>query len=128
MASRFMGIDVLLRILMSIGLKIVELLQDMVFPDLKGGPIDDIIDKCWHSGYATIAELGTFTERLFNEENGREHDSELTDREDQSHTVEDDLSKNTLCQELEKDGLLRLLCSGEPEELGFKLEWYRHAS
>ncbi|KAL4794869.1 kinase-like domain-containing protein [Aspergillus venezuelensis] len=34
-------------------------------------------------------------------------------------------SKKALCQDLEKRGLLKLLCSGTPDELGFRLMWYR---
>ncbi|KAL4946984.1 kinase-like domain-containing protein [Aspergillus filifer] len=34
-------------------------------------------------------------------------------------------SKKALCQDLENRGLLKLLCSGTPDELGFRLMWYR---
>jgi hypothetical protein len=37
-------------------------------------------------------------------------------------------AKIALCNDLEKRGLLDLLSSGAPKELGFKLEWYRHIS
>ncbi|KAJ5707102.1 hypothetical protein N7488_006903 [Penicillium malachiteum] len=36
-------------------------------------------------------------------------------------------SRKAFCQDLEKRGLLHLLSSGEPEHLGFTLEWYRHS-
>ncbi|KAM3512609.1 hypothetical protein MY11210_003784 [Beauveria gryllotalpidicola] len=47
------------------GPKVVDLLQDMKFPKLNGDAlIDDIIDKCWHNKYATVAELASHTETL----------------------------------------------------------------
>lgn len=50
------------------GPKVMELLQDMKFPKLNGDPlIDDIIDKCWHNRYRTLAELATQTEILLND-------------------------------------------------------------
>ncbi|KAL6229105.1 hypothetical protein BDW75DRAFT_235450 [Aspergillus navahoensis] len=36
-------------------------------------------------------------------------------------------SKKAFCQELEKHGLLCVLCSGEPEQIGFTFDWYRHS-
>ena len=36
-------------------------------------------------------------------------------------------SEKEFCQDLEKRGLLDLLSSGEPEHIGFTLEWYRHS-
>jgi hypothetical protein len=43
----------------------MDLLQDMKFPKLDGDPlIDDIIDKCWHNQYRTLAELATHTVTL----------------------------------------------------------------
>ncbi|CAG8370844.1 unnamed protein product [Penicillium salamii] len=41
------------------GCKVVELLQNMEFP-----LFDDIITKCWHNKYATVAELAVYTETL----------------------------------------------------------------
>jgi serine/threonine protein kinase len=47
------------------GRKVVELLQNMECPRLDSDPlIDDIIIKCWHNKYATIAELAAYTETL----------------------------------------------------------------
>ncbi|KAJ6061221.1 hypothetical protein N7444_001917 [Penicillium canescens] len=36
--------------------------------------------------------------------------------------------KKTFCQNLEKRGLLHMLSLGEPEQLGFTIEWYRHST
>ncbi|EFW18215.1 hypothetical protein D8B26_005050 [Coccidioides posadasii str. Silveira] len=62
------------------GPKVVKLLQNMEFPTLDGDPvIDDIIDKCWHNKYATVAELAAHTERLLaNETNGERTNAEAT--------------------------------------------------
>ena len=55
------------------GPEIVELLQDMGFPKLNGNPlIDDIIDKCWHNKYSTIAEVAADTKALVEENIRRE--------------------------------------------------------
>lgn len=49
--------------------KVVDLLQDMKFPELDGDPaIDNIIESCWHNKYATIRELASHTEMLIIEE------------------------------------------------------------
>ncbi|KHN98812.1 protein kinase-like protein [Metarhizium album ARSEF 1941] len=45
---------------------------------------------------------------------------------DQNHPAEEFPPGRAYCQDLEKRGLLDLLSSGEPEKLGFTLEWYRH--
>ncbi|KAL4882134.1 hypothetical protein BJY04DRAFT_217458 [Aspergillus karnatakaensis] len=55
------------------GPKVIKLLQNMEFPKLNGDPvIDDIIDKCWHNKYATIAELAAYTETLLEKTNANE--------------------------------------------------------
>lgn len=36
-------------------------------------------------------------------------------------------SKREFCQDLENRGLLRILSSGEPEQIGFTFDWYRHS-
>lgn len=47
------------------GPKVVDLFQNMEFPNLDGDPIlDDVVHKCWHNKYATIAELAAYTETL----------------------------------------------------------------
>lgn len=160
------------------GPKLVDLLQNMEFPKLDGDPlIDDIIEKCWHNKYATIAELAAHTEKIRAGEingkgtkvnttsitrwgvvigriirelwsnfrhwwvlvfsrNGRTINPKISNDEepnsyncgmDQVHLAGDSTSKKAFCQNLEKRGLLYLLSSGEPEQLGFTLEWYRHS-
>lgn len=48
--------------------KIVNLLQNMYFSELDGDPlVNDIIDKCWHKKYATIAEMVIYTRTLLPE-------------------------------------------------------------
>ncbi|KAK9234429.1 hypothetical protein V1525DRAFT_59299 [Lipomyces kononenkoae] len=59
--------------------------------------------------------------------NGRKRNDDICNDMDQDHPKEEFLSKKTFCQDLEKHGLL-LLSSGEPEQLGFTFEWYRHSS
>ncbi|KAL4903674.1 hypothetical protein BDW74DRAFT_185999 [Aspergillus multicolor] len=45
---------------------------------------------------------------------------------DQTPLKEEYTSKRAICQDLEKRGLLRVLSSDEPGQLGFTVEWYRH--
>ncbi|KAJ5934768.1 protein kinase [Penicillium verhagenii] len=98
------------------GCKVVDLLQDMEFPKLDGDPlIDDIITKCWHNKYTTIKELSAYTETLLPARHNCQDDS----AEDLS------FKKKKKCQDLDKRGLLQMLYLGEPEQLGFKLKWYR---
>lgn len=59
------------------GRKVVDLLQNMEFPKLDGDPlIDEIISKCWHNKYTTIAELAACTETLLGRSNCRETEAE----------------------------------------------------
>ncbi|KGO76584.1 hypothetical protein PITC_087710 [Penicillium italicum] len=161
------------------GRKVVELLQNMEFPKLDGDPlIDDIIIKCWHNKFATIAELAACTETLLPGRNNR-RDTEAEKRSTpqwrtvigrvirglwksfrswwafvlccireatkpkeandgepdgysggigQHDSAEDFSPKKTFCQNLEKRGLLHMLSLGEPEKLGFSIEWYRHST
>lgn len=44
-----------------------------------------------------------------------------------NRSAEDFFSKKAFCQNLEKRGLLHMLSLGEPEQLGFTFEWYRHS-
>ncbi|KAJ5561649.1 serine/threonine protein kinase [Penicillium sp. DV-2018c] len=110
-------------------LKVKVLLQDMKFPKLDGDPlIDDIIDKCWHNQYRTLAELATHTERLLNEpvSEAEAPSQEAASTPGQCTASSEYLSsKQEFCRDLEKRGLLRLLTSGEPMELGFIME-HRH--
>ncbi|KAJ5808430.1 protein kinase-like protein [Penicillium riverlandense] len=114
------------------GPKVVELLQNMEFPKLDGDPlIDDVIDKCWHNKYATIAELAAYMETLLPGEANRKEsnagtipnpNSEATSPERvntgkpngwsndmESHLADNFSSKKAYCQDLEKRGLLRVL-------------------
>lgn len=126
------------------GPKSLDLLQNMQFPALDGNPlIDDIIDKCWYNKYVTVAELAAHTKAFLDEstdvikvDEGREDNQASITKETSSATCddmgqtqleEDFLSKREFCKELESRGLLEVLSSGEPEQLGFKLEWYRHS-
>ncbi|QKX60872.1 uncharacterized protein TRUGW13939_08018 [Talaromyces rugulosus] len=122
------------------GPKAVDLLINMEFPTLNGNSrIDDIIYKCWHNKYATISGLAADTKALLDEEpctgsNGEGNSTEENNREEKTE-IEDPSgdgfegfpSKKEFCQDLEKRGLVDLLCSGEPKDIGFKFEWYRHS-
>lgn len=141
------------------GPKVLDLLQDMKFSKLDEDPlIDDIINKCWHNQYPTLAELATHTETLIEElsseaprleagpaprlhspadrilrrlwcclraqrrSNGKVTNGDDYYNVDQDHSGENLSSKQEFCRDLETRGLLRLLTSGKPTELGFSME------
>ncbi|KAJ5088653.1 hypothetical protein N7456_012269 [Penicillium angulare] len=107
------------------GPKVVDLLQNMEFPKLDSNPlIDNIIDKCWHNKYSRILELASHAKKLLRENTN----SENSDLMDHTGLEEDFLSKKEFCQRLEKGGLLGVLSSGEPEDIGFTCDWYRHST
>lgn len=126
------------------GPKVLDLLQKIEFPVLDGDPlIDDIIDRCWHSKYATVAELAAHTKSLLNEvtegtlttdevaqtkvADGRQPNGDHLDDSNKEHLADDFCPKKAFCQDLMKRGLLDLLSSGEPDKLGFSFEWYRYS-
>lgn len=119
------------------GPKALRLMRDMVFPELDGEPqLDEIIDKCWHYQYATVKELATHTERLFSGETATDgtnveaaHDEaaagdrwQLDDRHHDPLTGKR-FTKEAYCQDLKNRGLLDILSSGTPQELGFTVDW-----
>ncbi|KAJ5946657.1 hypothetical protein N7454_003496 [Penicillium verhagenii] len=130
------------------GPKVLILLQNKEFPKLHGIPlIDNIIDKCWHNKYVKVSELAADTKTLLKEgidgieyrgrrkkawsdeastaKRGRDDECVAVD---QSSLEDDDCpTKQKCCQDLEERGLLDALSSGEPEEIGFTFEWYRHS-
>ncbi|KAK2796764.1 hypothetical protein FQN50_009445 [Emmonsiellopsis sp. PD_5] len=165
------------------GPKTVDLLRNMEFPKLDGDDplIDNIINKCWHNKYSTVAELAAETQTLltgagetkgeviaetitttrrrtdigsiirelwcnlvdwrpFSRQttkddatksevvSGGEPNNDSRDDVDEDQLGEDSSLRKAFCQGLEKRGLLSLLSSGEPEQLGFTLDWYRYKS
>lgn len=105
------------------GPKVVDLLQNMDFPELNGNLlIDNIIQKCWHNNrYVTVSELALDTKQLLGEGAETEGSNGVGNREEF-------LWKKEFCQDLEKRGLLELLSSGAPEKIGFDFDWYRHST
>ncbi|EGE01556.1 CAMK protein kinase [Trichophyton equinum CBS 127.97] len=84
------------------GPKTIDLLQNMIFPELDGDPlIDDIIHKCWHNKYRKVADLAEYTEALLVREPSAAKDTEAGSSEDVTW-------KKALCQDLENRGLLDL--------------------
>ncbi|KAJ5151649.1 hypothetical protein N7492_009944 [Penicillium capsulatum] len=110
------------------GPKVVELLQDMEFPKLHSdnASVDNIIDRCWHHKYSTIAELATHTRMLL--DGPQKADGSTSDNQNQARLDDEYLSHQEFCKNLERRGLLQVLTSGEPEQLGFPLKWYRHSA
>ncbi|RDW63241.1 Serine protein kinase [Aspergillus mulundensis] len=134
------------------GPRVVDLLQQLSFPKLEGDPIiDDIIERCWHNQYRTIADLATDTEALLEQHTDEAPDAAgvvpgrdtalarivrwLWDTLGAAQSIngqanasdESFSSKQEFCRDLEERGLPRLLASREPMELGFRME-HRHVS
>ncbi|KAL3456784.1 kinase domain-containing protein [Aspergillus heterothallicus] len=139
------------------GRKVVVELRNMEFPELNGDPVlDGLIGKCWHNKYARIADLAVETREVLLAAQGEEAlQGEESDGDDQcaesagvgevvrkdtvveqrdciagvglTDSDEDFTSKRALCLDFEERGLLEMLSSADPEELGFKVEWYRHS-
>ncbi|KAI1920942.1 hypothetical protein LOZ66_000958 [Ophidiomyces ophidiicola] len=160
------------------GPEVVRLLQEMEFPKLDGDPhIDEIIHKCWHNKYATVAELAADTERLRDKRTHNtdynKRDGDAGEAEDKSllfgrwyivikrifygiwssfgswqklmwafngqgrklgptdnkkakktcrvhdRSAEEFLANKQFCQDIENRGLVQLLSSARPEEMGF---------
>lgn len=125
------------------GPAVVTLIQSMQFPLLDGDDelINQIIDKCWHNKYATVADLAQelkeklpYSESLVREEPSIDcqvkHDDKGPDRcadVAQDCSLENLDARKAYCQDLISRGLLDKLACQEPEQLGFNLEWYRHS-
>ncbi|KAJ5142566.1 protein kinase-like protein [Penicillium bovifimosum] len=88
-------------------IKMSELLQDMQFPVIDCDPIGDLISKCWHNQFPTIASLAMATEKLLEEQVTEETNSDADTSKNAASTKE-------LCQELEKRGLFGFLRSKSP--------------
>ena len=57
-----------------------------------------------------------------------QHDASSGENSDVDHTcLEEDFAKKEFCQSLERRGLLDALSLGEPEDIGFTFDWYRHS-
>ncbi|KAF9889339.1 hypothetical protein FE257_007449 [Aspergillus nanangensis] len=126
------------------GPKVVESLQNMDFPNLTSDAplIDEIIQKCWHNEYKTIADLASEVGMLRSSSpNAKDinvqtlpipalcrnrkpttaevsNDSEPQDDNrgvHQDHLTGDFMSNRAICQDLQHRGLLQLLSTGEPE-------------
>ncbi|KAJ5949639.1 protein kinase [Penicillium verhagenii] len=101
--------------------KVVDLLQNMEFPKLDDDSlIDDIIIK-----YAPSRKKKC-------QDSEAQNMTKLTDGYScgirQYDSAEDFSSKKKFCQDLDKRGLLQMLSLEEPEQLGFKLKWYRYST
>ena len=83
------------------GPKVVDSLQNRELPKLDGNPlIDNIINKCWHNKCKRFSMKGL---------------------------MQQEVERKEFCQDLEKRILPHLLSSGEPEQIGFTFDQYRHS-
>ncbi len=93
---------------------VLNLLQNMIFPELNGEPMMDcIIRKCWHGEYKSIAELAEDTARLSGANNEPPMDIISAD---------DFASRRALCKELVERGILEALLSVDPRQRGLPVE------
>lgn len=82
--------------------------------------------------YATLSELAAETHAFLNEGTScvvgsKEPNTEVQNISSGDEFFEGFPSKKEFCQDLEKRGLLDLLCACEPEDIGFIFSWYRHS-
>lgn len=94
-----------------------------------------VIGRIIRGLWCSLGDWRTFVQQSSNDEaagtklaKSKESNGHRCDDEDLGRSKEDSLSKKAFCQDLEKRGLLHLLSSGEPEQLGFTFEWYRYSS
>ena len=78
-----------------------------------------------HAQIPSIPELQTGEANKPGGAEGCEQDSHNRGM-NQDCLEEDFTAKHAFCKDLDTRGLLRMLSSGEPEQLGFTLAWYRH--
>ncbi|KAF2757381.1 kinase domain-containing protein [Pseudovirgaria hyperparasitica] len=128
------------------GPRIVDLLQHMQLPDLAGDDpsIDAIIDRCWHNQYPTIADLATATTALLllgcNKSDAIIAQEMVNGAQQQIVEPGRDmpccgpaptgafLRNKAICEDLDRRGLLDLLATNDPEQLGLALAWYRYTA
>lgn len=125
------------------GPALMRLMQNMEFPPLYGDDqlINQIIDKCWHNKYATVADLAqelkeklphsdspvredpSIDSQVKHDDKGPDHCADVA----QDCSLEGLDTKKAYCQDLISRGLLDKLAYQEPEQIGFNLEWYRYS-
>lgn len=88
-----------------------------------------IIGRIIHGLWCSLGDWWTSVLQSTNDEEtttGRAN-GDSGDKVDQYILEEEFTSKKAFCQDLEQRGLLRVLSSGEPEQIGFTFDWYRHS-
>ncbi|KAI9034835.1 uncharacterized protein KD926_005325 [Aspergillus affinis] len=96
-----------------------------------------IFNERWHMAMGRIIHgifygLGAWCRSLLHSFHGKAIIAERAsgdnrDSKDENCLGEEFISKKELCRDLEKRGLLHALSSGEPEQIGFTFDWYRHS-
>jgi hypothetical protein len=81
--------------------------------------------------YRICSGFGVWWRSLLQRVNGeitkaKRSNSDNYDDVNQNCLGDEFLLKQECCRDLEKRGLLQVLSSGEPEQIGFTLDWYRH--
>ncbi|KAB8213467.1 hypothetical protein BDV33DRAFT_210166 [Aspergillus novoparasiticus] len=99
--------------------------------------VKTMFNKRWHMVMGRMIQvifygLGAWCRSLLHSVHGEPIIAERAsgdnrDSVDQNYLGEEFISKKEFCRDLEKRGLLRALSSGEPEQLGFTFDWYRHS-
>jgi hypothetical protein len=82
--------------------------------------------------YGVCSGFGVCWRSLLQRVNGevtkaKRSNSDNYDGVNQNRLGDEFLLKKEFCRDLEKRGLLQVLSSGEPEQIGFTLDWYRHS-
>lgn len=97
------------------GPEVVDLLQDMVFPELHRDPqLDAIIEKCWHNKYQTVAQLAAETEMLLE---GIEVSASMDGDTDRHPLSVEEFQVRKECEEFIERGVGYILAAREPDQL-----------
>ncbi|KAJ5287262.1 protein kinase domain-containing protein [Penicillium angulare] len=81
-----------------------KLFQDMQFPVLDCDPmIDELIHKCWHNQFPTIASLAAATKQLFDKRCSREENEAVEGGKDEKIASDGDEATKAFCQKLQED-------------------------
>ncbi|WEW60031.1 hypothetical protein PRK78_005514 [Emydomyces testavorans] len=100
------------------GPTVVDLLQNMKFPELNGDPeIDLIIKQCWHAFYERLADLAADVKRLYHADVKNCGDGIAESDPPALMPEREFLSRRKICEEFVESGLLDTLASGNRQSL-----------
>jgi hypothetical protein len=105
------------------GPMVMDLLQNMIFPELNGEPeIDCMIKKCWNGGYGTVAALAADTERLCCTGSDASKDKGKGSQYCTLVSVDDFALRRKECEGIVESGILKALSLRNPRQTGLPMK------